>query len=541
MTSNNNSDADGASVESSGPYDPCDIDEEVLEDIKANDPDWVAFYVTCNGDANPNFRNHDPLSIDWEKEGFAISRSSHRKLLEIRDLQQETDEHYFYCERNQEERVKNAKAFYKAVAENRSIKHLTIEGNITFGLEMKDTVAILRPFVQSNNKLRSLQLSHFTMDVRTAQILASALSNCAGSLRIFELKRCDGLTGRAMEKIINAMKVNSNITELSLDENDIDDDVGAVLGDALTTLSLKSLSLRGDYEMRSGSISPAGMEAISNGISQNSTLETLDFWRFPITVDGGLSLAEAISNNSVLALKKLNLTCAVRSAQFAPSPEGWAIFFDFLSNSPLQDLQLGGNNISDDAIPSMVECLNSMTSLTDLCLWQCSEVTTSGWSDFFRLLKNNMSLRKCNMRANSIFNMSVVEDMSSTLCDGTSIESIFSSNHTLSSIGVGLWTELFHESLFVMNPGIKLLLKMNENDDKVEVARQKIIKYYFFQQNNLHELGRMDLGLLPRVLGYVDKYEPTRLYEIVRAIPSLVRNNDNEKTIGTKRKRKRRA
>eukprot|EP00985_Skeletonema_marinoi_P028455 scaffold24905_cov121-Skeletonema_marinoi.AAC.1 len=527
MTSNNNS--DDASVESSGPYDPCDIDEEVLEYIKANDPDWVALYVTFNGDANPNFR-FDPLSIDWKRENSAISESRHIKFLEIRDLQQQTDEHYLYCERNKEDRVENAKAFYRSVAANRSLKYLAVEGNITFGLEMKDTVAILRPFVQSNNKLRSLQLGHFTMDARTAQTLASALSNCAGSLNSFGLKRCDGLTGRAMEKIINAMKVQTNIAELRLDEIDIDDDVGIVLGVALTTLSLKSLSIQGDYEMRFGSISEAGMEAICEGLSQNSTLETLDFRRFPIGVNGGLCLAAAISNNSALALKELDLTCAVHSAQYSPSPLGWAIFFDFLSNSTLQNLQLGGNNITDDVIPDMVECLNSMTSLTQLNLWKCSDVTTSGWSDFFRLLKNNKSLRKCQMYVNSISNMSVAEAMSSALCDGTSVESIFSSNHTLSSI-IPL--------SFIKNPGIKLLLKMNENDDKVEVARQKIIKYYFLEENNLHELGRMDLGLLPRVLGYVDKYEPTRLYELVRAIPSLI--HSNEEVIGTKRKRKRRA
>jgi len=80
---------------------------------------------------------------------------------------------------------------------------------------------------------------------------------------------------------------------------------------------------------------------------------------------------------------------------------------------------------------------------------------------------------------------------------------------------------------------------MNKNVDKVEVARQKIIKYYFLEDNNLHELGRMDVGLLPRVLGYVDKYEPTRLYEIVRAIPSLVYNHNTEKTTEAKGKRKR--
>ena len=109
-------------------------------------------------------------------------------------------------------------------------------------------------FIQNNIKLCSLELGDFTLDARTAQILASALSQCAGSLRSFGLKRCENLTGRSMEKIANALKVKSNIKKLSLD-NDINDEAATVLGDALATLSLKSLSLRGNY----GSISPAGM------------------------------------------------------------------------------------------------------------------------------------------------------------------------------------------------------------------------------------------------------------------------------------------
>jgi hypothetical protein len=39
------------------------------------------------------------------------------------------------------------------------------------------------------------------------------------------------------------------------------------------------------------------------------------------------------------------------------------------------------------------------------------------------------------------------------------------------------------------------------------------------------------------VLQYVDKYEPTRLYEIVRVIPSLVQNI--EKTTEARRRKKR--
>ena len=216
------------------------------------------------------------------------------------------------------------------------------------------------------------------------------------------------------------------------------------------------------------------------------------------------------------------------SDELSFSSRGWAIFFYLLSNSPLQVLQLGGSNISDDVIPEMVECLNSMTSLTEIDMWECSDITASGWADFFRLLKNNTSLRECKMHGmNIVCGSDAIEALSSTLCDRTSIESTFNSNHTLERAE---WS--FHH-----NSAIELLLKLNKNADKVEVARQKIIKYYFLEDNNLHELGRMDVGLLPRVLECVDKYEPTRLYEIVRMIPSLAENV--MKTTEARGKRKR--
>jgi hypothetical protein len=124
----------------------------------------------------------------------------------------------------------------------------------------------------------------------------------------------------------------------------------------------------------------------------------------------------------------------------------------------------------------------------------------------------------------------VIEALSNTLCDRTSIESTFHSNHVLERAEAE-WT--FHN-----HSATKELLKMNENADKIEVARQKIIKYYFFEDNNLHELGRMDVGLLPRVLEFVVKYEPTRLYEIVRTTPSLVQNIKKTTEARGKRKRK---
>jgi len=152
----NNANSDDSSVESSIAeyyYDSCELDREALGHMKSDDPDWGAFYVDFNCDAYFNDFSFDPLSIDWEEEKFALSKSRHVKLLEIRGLQQGSEDHHLLCIENQEERIRNAKAFYRAVAANRSCKHLLIEGNITYGLEMKDTVAILRPFIQNNNKL----------------------------------------------------------------------------------------------------------------------------------------------------------------------------------------------------------------------------------------------------------------------------------------------------------------------------------------------------------------------------------------------------
>ena len=104
-----------------------------------------------------------------------------------------------------------------------------------------------------------------------------------------------------------------------------------------------------------------------------------------------------MSNYSLLTLKELDLTRAVHSGNVVQPGNGWTIVFHLLSNSSFKKLKLGGNSITDDAIPSMVACLNSMTSLTTVDLWSCTDVTDSGCSDYFSLLKNNTSLRECGM------------------------------------------------------------------------------------------------------------------------------------------------
>ena len=69
--------------------------------------------------------------------------------------------------------------------------------------------------------------------------------------------------------------------------------------------------------------------------------------------------------------------------------------------------------------------------------------------------------------------------LSRILCDKTTIESIYYSNHTLHNIGsIDISKTVYHSD-------IKSLLCLNENQDKTAVIRQKILTHYFPSKSSL--------------------------------------------------------
>ena len=118
--------------------------------------------------------------------------------------------------------------------------------------------------------------------------------------------------------------------------------------------------------------------------------------------------------------------------------------------------------------------------------------------------------------------------MRSTLCDRTIVDSIFSSNHTL----------CVNESSY-SSSAIMILLKMNENSDKVEVGRRKRIKYYFLEDNIYTRWVSWIWAYFRVYLSMLTSISQLDFSEIVRLIPSLV--HTTEKTNDTRRKRKRMA
>lgn len=99
------------------------------------------------------------------------------------------------------------------------------------------------------------------------------------------------------------------------------------------------------------------------------------------------------------------------------------------------------------------------------------------------------------------------------------------------------------------------LFRLNKGTNKAEVARKKIIQYYFLEGkgNNLHEVMRMELEVMPFVIECFGRYDHVvqeitprndhiklvagleLLYRLTKGMPSLL--DSSSKAVGGKRKR----
>ena len=99
------------------------------------------------------------------------------------------------------------------------------------------------------------------------------------------------------------------------------------------------------------------------------------------------------------------------------------------------------------------------------------------------------------------------------LCNASSIESIYTSNHTLKNIGGRIGD-------FDLSP----YLDLNKLESKEAVVRQKIIQYYFMNgYKNKEEFLDMELNMIPHVIAWMgmDDFGLSLLYNFTHSMPSL--------------------
>jgi len=572
-----------------------DLDDDILAQLQKNDPSITKLAINFGDNDLGTFDPYDYNYINWQKEEHFITENTNIKSLlcdvRVTGIQYEHD---LEGTKTRE----NVASFYKAVAKNRSIKRLFLAECPIVDLGMM--LEILYPFFEQNRNLECLDI--FTSLGRDAEarprhiklLIGALLRFNTNSLRRFSFRSveygynmgdelavglinavgahehlksfcfgfskynrlCDGCIGQKWpSSMSNLINDSAELKELDLRCIHIDDLGAVTLGIALgKSNKLKKLCLTGVYS------APAGWIALTSFlISPYCSIEVLGMNDTNIDNSGFTTLANYLANNT--SLKDLNL-----SSNITVTPFGWQNFFNLLrysSNSSIETFDLNSNDIDDGGLSAMVNSLDGIgSSLKTLNLNQNSGITENGWrQELPRVLQYNLS--ELSLAAHGTSNNNrITEDvkrtlieslvsntsmsklmvgglleprnrdaLSDVLCNKTSVKSIYYSNHTFNSVDLDMR----------ILGDLASYLQMNTNENKAEVARQKILEYHFTGgEKNVQEFVDMDLGLMPYALAWIgrDCTGHTLFYRLSMSMPALFDSNAKAKN-ALKLKRKR--
>ena len=324
----------------------------------------------------------------------------------------------------------------------------------------------------------------------------------------------------------------TSLESLNLRQNSIEADVLALLG---SIRSLKSLNLSGNR-----SIGPAGWQFLFNSFQRSGIqLKKLDISHNQIGNVGVIALGSLLGNTSTLKMLKMDsLSYTGWHESSIITSHGWVAFFNALqdSNFELVKLYLSDNNIDDDGIQLLTPLVSRMSTLKNLSLKDNQSVTPTGWLALSGYLRSpSFGLRELLHRHNDdtmiaftsalIHNKTLTvislggtwdddtdeqtglitdrgwEAVSSLLCNKTSILNTYNSNHTLKYVSDYYSDEIRAELL--------PYLELNENKDKVEVARQKILQTHFLSENdtasNIQKFLDMELEVMPTATAWIGR------------------------------------
>ena len=212
-----------------------------------------------------------------------------------------------------------------------------------------------------------------------------------------------------MTHIIQGLSNNSTFQSIDLSHIKIDCERAAALSQLLHGTTLQKLSLS------NSKLGDNEATEISQNLKQNCTLKHLSLsGKNTISHNGTLDLARALQQNS--ALQELILH-DVHIGDNATE----AIAQALLRNSTLQTLQLSCNEISDDGVKALAKALKHNSSLQILDLG-ANDFSTDGAVALARALYHNSSLQELELKWNDISDPDmVVKEFVQALTQNSSI------------------------------------------------------------------------------------------------------------------------
>jgi Ran GTPase-activating protein (RanGAP) involved in mRNA processing and transport len=421
----------------------------------------------------------------------------------------------------------------------------------------------------SQSKILSLELGDVDLDDESIVLLADSLIENKSIKKFSVFQGTNDVTATGW-KAFSAFLRHSHcsLEILSLEASDMDDEGVFFFGNSLSlNKTIKQLSLSCN-----SFITSAGWRAIANSLrNPNSVLEGLNinkcFYRDDesdyrddesdegedqnpentgLDDDGAIVLAESLAKNS--SLKKLDMSCSLDITS-----EGWAAFFAILLDSQfsLEALDLSYNFIDHSGAAVLVHLLASMTNLHTLFL-RGNDFGVHELREYTRFLQPTSMVTTLDLAENHFNDEVVIEfaeaiakntileiliiggaevtdrswaALSCALCDESSIETMYSSNHTLHTI------KKIHRDIRATIPeDLTSLLHLNKIQDKKAVARQKIIQRHFCPGKiNIEFFDCMSTVHFPCAIEWIgrDEFGFSLLYDIVLAFPSKISRGGN--------------
>lgn len=362
-------------------------------------------------------------------------------------------------------------------------------------------------------ELRALGLDANQIDDAAASYLAEGLAR-NGRLRRLNLRENPAVTPSGWRSFLGGLSESAAppICYLDLSSNNINNEAAPALGRYLAeSASMHTLVMEHDTEVDLEGLAPTprmkerGWRTIFDGLraSRANSLEVLDLGGQALGAGALAALSNLLAAGS--SVRRLSLKGCHRSSA------GWAAFFQCLRcpACALEDLDVAGNGISDDAVAALTGSLASNATLERIDL-AGNPVTAVGWMLFFRLL-----------------------------CDKSSVSSTARSNHALRSVS--------HEVLdggapsadgdvvgTVLARTLRMCLDMNSHGDKSDVVREKILLSHFVPLANRGvtptEFLGMDASVLPHALAWIGRASSigrglrsgrTLQYQVIRSLPCL--------------------
>jgi hypothetical protein len=409
-----------------------------------------------------------------------------------------------------------------------------------------DIFHMLTPFIENNTNLRIIQLNEGTSSMLSS--LALALSSCKNKrLEAIDLNSIE--SGSDFGEMFASLTAYNNLYEIAVRDSSIElkgwmalsellqnptskihklELQGTTLDDdCITTLSIslirnnsvKLLNMRINPE-----VSATGVGKFCEVLSHRScTIENLKIGDDIMDINFTTNLGDALAVNTSLKYLSWN----------DPLPlEGLRGFAQCLRNpiSSLEELDLSNCGINDEGLIVLIRAVQGSVSLKQL-LFGGNLVTKRGLMVIFNsLLNGGLTLEVLDLHENDINFDALTEEhwrvLCRALCDNSSIDSTFCSNHTLHGFRLDVFDEDADNWLNEIVCHIESSLEINRRTKcKEEAAREKILKHHFVggENTSINVFARMPEIVLPFAIEWIGRNSLgySLMYLFVQQFPLL--------------------